>query len=311
MRDRRHTATRPARPGAQQDWSGIWRAHGPWLYYVAYDLTHNPDDAADLQQETFRRVLQYAPDILTSDKVRGYLKKTAKHAFIDQWNARQRLRQESVEDTPEPRDPPASEEDPDLAALLRHDVQTVRTAQAKLEPRHRDALKLFAQGLSYAQIGARLGIKENAVAQLLLPARRRLSREFRLAQIDTSKLPSQCQTYLPLLADYLEARLEATHKGRELSLASYLDRKLDEPRRQQTIDHVIVCAHCESALLAMGEDAEQRVRALIPLLFPPREAQAKEISYQETSAFRRYPHRPPPNAGYQARPRPGHGGHWP
>jgi anti-sigma factor RsiW len=145
-------------------------------------------------------------------------------------------------------------------------------------------LELLAQELSYAQIGARLGIKENAVAQLLLRARRRLRREFRLAQVDSAKLPDQCKSYLPVLVDYLETRFDATQKGQELALVSYLEGKLNKPQRQQTIDHVLACVHCQSNLMAMGEDAEKRARAVILPLFGLHEAQTKNTPYQKTSA---------------------------
>jgi RNA polymerase sigma-70 factor, ECF subfamily len=139
MRALKETTAGCGQAGGGQAWGEVWRAHRHWLYCVAYDLTHDPDDAADLQQETFRRVLQYAPDHLASEQVhtvRGYLKNTARKTFFTQLKVARRVKQEPVEDAPEPVNRPASDDDPDLAALVGHDVQALRRALTRLDPRH-------------------------------------------------------------------------------------------------------------------------------------------------------------------------------
>lgn len=77
----------------------------------------------------------------------------------------------------------------------------MRLANAKLAPRQRLVLALRElEDKSYAEIGELVGLKENAVAQLISRARQSLREELRLLQVDPERLPEQCRTFLPLLS---------------------------------------------------------------------------------------------------------------
>ena len=67
------------------------------------------------------------------------------------------------------------ETDPERAALLHDSQEAVREANAQLPPRHREVLALReVAGRSYEEIGAIMGISENAAAQLIWRARSKL-----------------------------------------------------------------------------------------------------------------------------------------
>ena len=97
---------------------------------------------------------------------------------------------------------------------------------------------------SYAEIGVIVGLKENAVAQLISRARENLRTELRLAQVDPSRLPEECRRLLPLLSRHLDGQL----RGSQL---------------EETLAHLDGCERCQDALLAMRE-AKRRYRVLLP-----------------------------------------------
>jgi Sigma-70, region 4/Putative zinc-finger len=133
--------------------------------------------------------------------------------------------------------PTPIEDDPQRRLLLARQQEEVRVANARLQPRQR--LVLALRGLeerSYAEIGDLVGMKENAVAQLIFRARESLRTELRLVQVDPERLPEECRRFLPLLA-------------------AHLDRQLKGPRRDETLAHLEGCERCQAALADIGAPA--------------------------------------------------------
>ena len=119
----------------------------------------------------------------------------------------------------------------------------MRLANARLQPRQRLVLALRElEDRSYAEIGQLVGMKENAVAQLIFRARESLRLELRLAQVDPDRLPEDCRRYLPLLAAHLDGQLKGA-------------------RQQETLAHLDGCERCQDALASMRE-ASKRYRTL-------------------------------------------------
>ena len=89
---------------------------------------------------------------------------------------RQRVRTHPTDSPPAERGRVADvETDPERSALLHDSQQSVRDANAQLPPRHREVLALReVAGRSYEEIGATMGISENAAAQLIFRARSKL-----------------------------------------------------------------------------------------------------------------------------------------
>jgi len=227
-------------------WEDVYRLHGERLCRFAYRLTGNPHDAADLVQETFVRALPRL-DLLDADElnVGAYLLTTEKNLFLKSVERAKRLR--PVDDVPEPAEPTRIEDDPERATLLAGQQEEVRRASAVLAPRQRLVLALRElEDRSYAEIGELVGVNENAVAQLISRARQRLREELRLVQVDRSKLPEECQSFLPQLSAHLDGQLEGA-------------------RAHRTLAHLEACEHCQAALADMRE-ASRRYRTLLPLL---------------------------------------------
>jgi RNA polymerase sigma factor (sigma-70 family) len=226
----------------------VYALYGDRLYKYAYHLAGNPHDAADLVQETFVRVLPKLDSLDPETLDLGaYLFATQRNLFLKQ--VERTKRQQPVDEIPEPSGPRPIEDDPQRSTLLADQQERVRRANAALAPRQRFVLALRElEDRSYAEIAELVGLKENAVAQLISRARLRLRDELRLVEVDRSKLPEECQALLPLLSSYLDGQLKGASAER-------------------TIAHVGSCEHCQKALTEMRE-ASKLYRALVPIPFP-------------------------------------------
>ena len=228
-------------------WEVLYLEYQPRLRAFAYRLAGNMHDADDLVQETFLRAVprldRLDPD--TTD-VAAYLFATLKNLFLKQ--VEKRKRQEPMAEVPEPAIPAHIEDDPERSLLLSRQQDEVRIANAHLQPRQRLVLALRElEDRSYAEIGELVGMKENAVAQLIFRARESLRTELRLAQVDPDSLPEECRRFLPLLAAHLDGQLKGS-------------------KRDETLAHLEGCERCQAALADMQE-ASRRYRTLLPLPF--------------------------------------------
>jgi RNA polymerase sigma factor (sigma-70 family) len=256
-------------------WEELYAEYQPRLRAFGFRLTGNAHDADDLVQETFVRALP-ALDRLDPQRVdlAAYLFATTKNLFLKQ--VERARRSEPTADVPEPDLPTAIEDDPERSALLRRQQEEVRLANGKLDARQRLVLALCElEDRSYAEIGALVGLNENAVAQLVFRARERLRTELRLVQVDPESLPEECRAFLPLLAQHLDGKLRG-------------------PKLETTLAHLESCERCQSALADMRE-AKRRYRALLlpPLGMSTEEARAavddelERVGYWRGGAARR------------------------
>ncbi len=225
-------------------WEEVYTLYSDRLYGFAYRLAGNPHDAADLVQETFVRALPRL-DKLEPAKVdlAAYLFTTTRNVFLK--GVERSKRAVPVEEVPEPAVEAPIELDPDRSTQLEHQQREVRLANAKLPPRQRLVLALRElEDRSYAEIGELVGLKENAVAQLISRARQSLREELRLLQVDPERLPEACRNMLPLLSAYLDGQLKGA-------------------KRDETMAHLESCERCQAALADMRE-AQRRYRSLVP-----------------------------------------------
>src|ERR671921_692980 len=119
-------------------------------------------------------------------RLRPYLFTTLRNLFLK--SVERGRRSEPVAEVPEPATPPPIEDDPERSTLLHRQQEEVRVANGRLAPRQRLVLALRElEDRSYAEIGEVVGLKENAVAQLISRARESLRTELRLAQIDPAR----------------------------------------------------------------------------------------------------------------------------
>jgi RNA polymerase sigma-70 factor (ECF subfamily) len=147
---------------ASQSAQALFEAHGSAVYRFAAVLLHHHQDAEDVVQETFLKLLRHLGSGGNTDNIRGWLFTVAAHASRD----RQRRRARWIPWTPgyEPAVEPSAPPDEDGR------ISIARAALRRLPKRDRLLLALRAQELSYRDIAAASSIRLTSVGRLLARA---------------------------------------------------------------------------------------------------------------------------------------------
>lgn len=153
----------------------ILRAHSAAVYRLAYRLTGNPHDAADLTQDVFVRVLRYLPTFrATNGTMAGWIHRITTNLFLDRVRRERRIRFEAFGDGAG--ELLASHEPTPAQVLsMRTFDDDVRAALDELPQGFRNAIVLCdIEGLSYAEIAATLGIEVGTARTRVCRGRARL-----------------------------------------------------------------------------------------------------------------------------------------
>ena len=159
--------------GTRYETLTLFEQHGPALYRFALVMLRHREDAEDVLQETFLKLLAHLQAGRSGTNLRGWLFTVAAHACRDRMRLRSRWLPWSQEHDVPVAPPSLDDEDGRLRA--------VRTAMARLSPRDRLLVALRAQGLSYAEIADASGIRPASVGQLLARALQRWERAYTAA----------------------------------------------------------------------------------------------------------------------------------
>jgi RNA polymerase sigma-70 factor, ECF subfamily len=153
---------------ARDDARTLFQEHGPAVYRFAAVMLRHHQDAEDVVQETFLKLLEHLRNQKDTSNLRGWLFTVAAHAARD----RQRRRLRWIPWAPAHdgviAPPQLADEDGQLKAA--------REAMHRLAPRDRLLLALRANGLSYRDIAAASGIRPASVGRLLARALERWSK---------------------------------------------------------------------------------------------------------------------------------------
>lgn len=151
----------PASSLNQQDIATLYTQHHGWLQSWLLRRMGNHDEAADITQDTFVRVLHKPPVLNLLREPRAYLTTIARGLAIDHWR-RQSL-ERAVLDALAclPQDLFPSEQDRLIAVQLLHELDQMLT---RLSPNVRKVFVLSQlEGLTYLQIAQHMGISERTV----------------------------------------------------------------------------------------------------------------------------------------------------
>ena len=140
------------------------------LYRAAWAMCGSREDAEDLVQETFSRVLA-RPRILRREDDLGYLMRVLRNTFINSLRtASRRPRTDPIPDHVELAAPPAT--DPERA----YETGRVFEEISRLDEHYRDVIvAIDVAGLSYSEAARALRIKEGTVPTRLARARLRVA----------------------------------------------------------------------------------------------------------------------------------------
>jgi RNA polymerase sigma factor (sigma-70 family) len=168
---------------AADEFEEIFREHYQLVYRAAYGVTGSRQDAEDVLQTIFLRLVQreVSPDLKTNPK--KYLYKAAINAALDTIRNRKRQR---LTDAFEPEDFPAADAGSNSKERIQ---QRLVDAMAQLSPQAVEMLILrYQQGYSDAQIAGMLGKSRGVIAVTLYRARRRLKKLMQATAGETHEL---------------------------------------------------------------------------------------------------------------------------
>lgn len=156
----------PALP-LEQQLDGLYRDHHGWLNGWLRKRLGDREQAADIAQDTFLRLL-VSRRLPSAGDGRSYLVQLARHLVIDQWR-RQRIEQaylDSIAHLAEPQTPSL-----ETRAMILETLQQIDCMLDNMPPRVRSAFLLSRfEGLGYAEIAERLGVTVSAVQKYMLRA---------------------------------------------------------------------------------------------------------------------------------------------
>lgn len=147
--------------------SGLYRGHHSWLLGWLRQRLGCPDNAADLAQDTFVRLLnQRAP--MEVREPRAFLASIARGLLIDHYRRSdlERAYLEALRHLPEAEIP-----SPERQALVMETLIEIDRLLDGLKPRVREAFLLSQlEGLGYAQVAERLGLSISSIQQYMTQA---------------------------------------------------------------------------------------------------------------------------------------------
>lgn len=128
-----------------------------------------PDLADDLSQETFLKLLKKPPQISHPAALSGYLRRLAKHLFIDEVRRRGRAVPENLDEADAVWEAAAGRDDGDEWR------EALRDCLDRIEGRPRRVLRLkYRDRLSIAEVADRVGMTGNGIKALLARVKQRL-----------------------------------------------------------------------------------------------------------------------------------------
>jgi RNA polymerase sigma-70 factor (ECF subfamily) len=164
-----------------EEFEGLYREHATFVYRIALRITRNAEEAEDILQTIFLRLLRRdsSPDLET--RPRAYLYRAAVNAALDAIESRKHLYQNV-----DVREIEATLHSPDSSAKEKLHQQ-LHKAIAELNPASAEILILrYMHNYSDAAIAKMLGKSRGVVAVSLYRARARLKKLIRQSPGDAS-----------------------------------------------------------------------------------------------------------------------------
>jgi RNA polymerase sigma-70 factor (ECF subfamily) len=182
------TATAPLAAGKAlpQDFERIFREHHELVYRTAFRITGNSEDAEDVLQTLFLRLLgrEYPPDIEQNPK--GYLHRSAVNISLDIIRARGRSVSGNVAAMRDTRPDHQADRQADRQKDQMDLRESVRAALAELTTKAAEMFVLHhVEGYTTTEIAKLIGTSPSAVAVMLFRARVRLKKAMRMYSGET------------------------------------------------------------------------------------------------------------------------------
>ena len=156
----------------------IFREHHALVFRAAYRVTGNANDAEDVLQTVFLRLLKRDPDADPVGNMGSFLHRSAVNAALDLMRSRQNIRNIPLDEL-EPVLAEPAHRGPDRAHAAGEIREWLRGALARLNPRIAEMFTLrFFEGKDNPEIARLLNTTPGTVAVTLSRTRDRLQKEF-------------------------------------------------------------------------------------------------------------------------------------
>lgn len=152
------------------------------LYHYALSLTHDPERARDLVQDSYLKALSNREKFTHGTDIKGWLTTITRNQFINGYR-RQRLSRVLEGDMERPAVAKAS--GPDTDPIARMDARRAKDYLDRMRPMFSEPFKLFQDGFRYQEIADKVGVPLGTVKSRIHQARQQL-----MAVMGGSQLPA-------------------------------------------------------------------------------------------------------------------------
>jgi RNA polymerase sigma-70 factor, ECF subfamily len=166
-------------PASAADLERVFREHHAMVFRAAYRITGNANDAEDVLQNVFLRMMKRDPFAEPVDNIASFLHRAAVNSALDLIRSRQNARSIPLEDL-EPVLAEGAHRGPDRAHSSGEIRDWLRSALSRLNPRIAEMFSLrFFEGKDNPEIARLLNTTPGTVAVTLSRTRDRLEKEYR------------------------------------------------------------------------------------------------------------------------------------
>lgn len=173
-----------ARGGDEEAFGELVKMYHQRVYNLAYGLTHNTEDAAELVQQTWVKVWRKLGSFKEDAKFFTWVYRVASNTGLDFLRHKSRLREDVLLDGVEPAvdpdlDRPASQNPRPDRELAQSEIREVfEKSLESLSPDHRMALILReVDGMSYEEIAKIAGCRKGTVMSRIYYARKKMQEQ--------------------------------------------------------------------------------------------------------------------------------------
>ena len=165
--------------GNVNDFEKLVTAYEKNVYSLALRMVGDPEDAADMTQETFIKAYRSLSSFRGDSKFSSWLYRIASNVCLDFLRSRSRHPQVSLstvdEDDRATFELPDMRQNPEEQLMKKLSMEAVRRGLEQLPEQQRQILVLRELGgLSYAELAQTLGLEEGTVKSRIFRARKRL-----------------------------------------------------------------------------------------------------------------------------------------
>ena len=143
------------------------------LRQIAFSLTHNQEDAEDLVQDTYLKVLQNTDRFVEATNLKAWVYTIMRNTFINGYRRKQKSKvvaYDGDENAFFTSTATVSGDDADIKLY----VSEITSAISSMKDNQRDAFEMFVDGFKYQEIADRLQISVGTVKSRIFFARQKL-----------------------------------------------------------------------------------------------------------------------------------------